>query len=153
MAELSASSPTAEAIRTRPFVFREGTVERAFEEIGLGWHQSDIALIIGHVLPGIMIRIYQEGKFSHKISGEDFIQLTADAMERMQTEEFSVEILNRMPEKVFGVGMHRYIGPDGEKDRAFVTYTLKKIAGKWIIVEAGFSRLQRPQEDSSAPGR
>lgn len=124
---------------TEVFVFWPGTAERAFEEIGRGWLHGDIRPIAHHVSPETDVRIFQNGTLSHTMKGSEFIELTEDAMHRLETTDFSIQILTRLDAKVFSKGMHKYVGPDGGNRETTVTYTLKKIADDWIIVEAGFA--------------
>jgi hypothetical protein len=118
---------------------KAGSADAALRDICLGWITGDPKLIKAHVRTNTPVRIYNRGKLSHKMTGREFLELTSDAVTRMETRDFRLKPLSFKNNKVYSSGVHTYVGKDELVRKTRLNYTLKKLGNVWTIVEVGYS--------------
>jgi hypothetical protein len=121
------------------------TGRQAVDRICEAWLQNDPNLLVWLLgQANDKIRIKQDGILSEKITTQEFLDRTVDAMDTLETEEFVLRITERRWNKIIAEGQHVYRLPDGTLEQRDVSFTLKaNIFHPWVITEIGYSTIPR----------
>jgi hypothetical protein len=110
----------------------------AVADIRAAWMNGDMERFQKRVGGDRRVRIYLRGAYKYSISTADFVQMTRDAMSRMDTTSFSLDTTKLLADgRAFVAGKHAYRDAEGSKREVYVSYVLEKDDGRWRIVEAG----------------
>jgi len=123
----------------RPQVDEYGITE-ALRDIQSAWLDANIDLI-GNYLPNDeKISVYFDNEYSYSISGNDYYEMTLDAMSTIKTVsmDFDDPIWINANE-VFFTGRHVFYNPDNERQTVYVSYRLHRYGGSWTIIAVGSS--------------
>jgi hypothetical protein len=119
---------------------REETLNDAIEDMRRAWLNGDYARFRARVREDGKVRIYLKGKYQYSVDGQDFGQMTHDAMTRIDTTGFELDQVQKTGEnRAFVSGKHTYVDPDKSKREVYVSYGLVREKGHWHISEAGSS--------------
>jgi hypothetical protein len=134
----SAPEPaSAEYYLVRP---KAETLEDAVQDIRRAWLNGDFSRLRSRVKEDGRVRIYLKGKYQYSVAGDDFNQMTRDAMTRIDTTGFDLDRVTTVGEgRAFAAGKHSYIDPDKSRREVYVSYGLAQEGGRWLITEAGSS--------------
>ena len=87
---------------------------------------------------GDKIAVLLGNKYDYSIDSDDYLSMTHDALEDMQTNSF---VWNKVRERSDGTytafGTHRYTDSSGSTKTVYVSYTLEKIGREYYIIEVG----------------
>lgn len=127
-------------------------LNEAFADIRAAFLAGRFDLIQAHVAPKENVAVFLDGKYDYSISGDDYLQITHDALESLQTVGFVWDRARpRSDGSVTGFAQHTFYQPpasglpDGDQDLAdpmktvYVTFTLRKQSGVYYITEVGSS--------------
>jgi hypothetical protein len=110
----------------------------AVEDLRKAWLNGDFERMKTRIRNDGKVRIYLRGKYKYSISAGDFVQMTRDAMSRIDTTSFELNAPQHLEDgRAFVSGKHTYRDPDGEKQEVYVSYVLERDGGRWKIIEAG----------------
>jgi hypothetical protein len=119
---------------------RVETLNDAIEDIRRAWLNGDYSRFRSRVKEDARVRIYLKGKYQYSVAGEDFGQMTRDAMTRIDTTGFELDrVTPSGANRAFASGRHIYVDPDKQKREVYVSYGLARENGRWLITEAGSS--------------
>jgi hypothetical protein len=117
---------------------KEESLSDALSDLRAAWMNGDLERFRARVAGEGRVRIYLRGAYKYSISNADFVQMTRDAMSRMDTTAFELDTKRLLADgRAFVAGKHTYRDADGEKREVYVSYALQKEGGRWKVVEAG----------------
>lgn len=120
--------------------YRYKDLDLALGDIRSSWISSRYDLLERHVMPNDKIAIFLDGEYDYSIDGSDYLAMTRDALEELQTTSFVWDKVRRRDDNtVTAFGTHRFYGESGEVKTVYVSYTLDKIGGNYYVVEVGSS--------------
>ena len=132
-----------------PVVIREGyyldrrttsELDYALSDIRDAWLNGRSDLIADHVRNGRQIAVLLDGRYDYSIEPDDYVQMTTDAIDQMQTVSFTWESVRQRTDGAFtAFAKHTYRDSDGTVKTIYVSYTLRSIGGSYIIEEVGSS--------------
>jgi hypothetical protein len=127
---------------------REETLNDAIEDMRRAWLNGDYSRFRARVREDGKVRIYLKGKYQYSVDGQDFGQMTHDAMTRIDTTGFELDQVQKNGEnRAFVSGKHTYVDPDKSKRDVYVSYGLVREKGRWRITEAGSSSAPIAKHD------
>jgi hypothetical protein len=112
----------------------------ALDDIKDAWMSGDYTGMVAHVDTGKTIAIYLDGKYSYSLPGKDYRDMTRDAIKHIETSDFQIYKVEKRSDGAYtAFGKHEFTDVDGNAKTAYVSYTLVKSGGRWIIVASGSS--------------
>lgn len=109
-------------------------------DIQRAWRYNSPDLIRRHLRFDMFVAVYLRGKYAYSIPAEDYYTMTLDAMRNTRTVRFAFdEIRKRTNDAYVLYGQHVYEDEDGHLRTTYISYTLERIGGEWIITEVGSS--------------
>lgn len=119
---------------------RYEALDEALADIRGAWLGGRFDLIERHVRPCERIAIFLDGRYDYSVEGNDYLQMTHDAVEDLQTSSFVWDnIRKRSDGTVTAFATHRFYESDSYTNTVYVSYTLKKIGSEYYITEVGSS--------------
>jgi len=116
------------------------TLQGALQDVRRAWLNGDYGRFRARVKEDGRVRIFLKGKYQYAVGGDDFGQMTRDAMTRIDTTSFELDRVNNIGEdRAFASGKHTYLDPEQNKREVYVSYGLARENGRWLITEAGSS--------------
>lgn len=105
------------------------------------WKLRDIRFLERYVRSGGYIAVYLDGKYAYSLPGEDYLEMTRDALRAIKTEEITFYQVNQRGTNQLVVrGEHRYIDEaTGMVKVVYVSYTFERAEGRWYLSEVGSS--------------
>lgn len=117
---------------------REPGLERAVEDLHAAFRYGNIELLVPLTDPNIRIAIFQRGKYEYSLNANDYLDMTRDAMQAIDTIQFDLYRIRRRAEDVYVVsGKHVYRNPEGERRTVYVSFVLERLSGRWVITQVG----------------
>lgn len=124
------------------YLARRDTVglDNALSDIRNAWLGGRFDLIKDHVSTGEKIAVLLDGKYDYSVDADDYIKMTSDAVDQIQTISFTWETTRQRTDGDYtAFGKHIYRDSSGTTKTVYVSYTLSRIGGDYIIVEVGSS--------------
>jgi hypothetical protein len=119
---------------------REPGLERAVEDLHTAFRYANIELLVHLTDPNIRIAIFQRGKYEYSLNANDYLDMTRDAMQAIDTIQFDLYRIRQRAEGVYVVsGKHVYRNPEGERRTVYVSFVLERLSGRWVITQVGTS--------------
>lgn len=116
-------------------------LDEALSDIRTAWTSGRIDLIERHVRDDVKIAVLLDRKYDYSIDSEDYVDMTRDAMEQMETISFFWQSVKQRTDDAYtAFGQHVYRDSTGVRNTVYVSYTLEQIRGRYIITEVGSSR-------------
>lgn len=137
-----------------PRLWADGTHEAAFADIERAWAKRDLAPLRRHVRDGgTQISVSLNGRYAYSLASRDFLRLTRDALARLDTLSFRFTRLRKANNgDVTAYGRHVYrtrgrapVPATTAKKTVYVSYTLRRQSGRWVIVGVGSSPKPPPK--------
>jgi len=118
-----------------------GSIDWALKEIREAWLRGDVDRIERYVERDRRIHVYLDGKYNYSIEGGDYLDMTRDEMARIDTVDLDFYSVRRRGDDTYvAYGAHTFYDPDGSRKTVYVSYTLEKIHGDWVLTEVGSSK-------------
>ena len=118
-------------------------LDRALEDIKYSWESGRFDLLERHVRSYSTIAVALDGRYDYSISGEDYLEMTHDALEDIQTVDFVWEkIRDHNDGSLTAYARHTYYDSSRYDKVVFTSYELERFDGNYIITEVD-SSLQR----------
>ncbi len=115
-------------------------LEGALADIRRAWTDGRLDLIQNHVRASQSIAVLLDGRYDYTIESGDYIDMTADAMDDMETVSFTWEkVRERTNGDYTAMARHVFYDDDGYIRTVYVTYNLRRYAGGYVITEVGSS--------------
>lgn len=137
------SAPRTEALKEDFYLGANGRVEAlpdALDDVRKAWLNGDFERLRARFKADGAVRIFPTGKFKYSVATGDFLGAIKDAMTRIDTVAFELERpKSEEAGRAFVAGKHTFLDSEKKKQETYVSYTLQRIEGKWLIVEAGSS--------------
>ena len=99
-----------EAKTALKYAFPEGSYQAAFGDIALAWKDGSVAPLRKHIRDNdTKIGVSLKGKYSYSIASSDYVQITRDALDRLQTNSFEFTRIRKAKNgDVTAYGKHVY---------------------------------------------
>lgn len=119
-------------------------LRNALRDLARFWEDGDAQALRRRVAPDLDVAVFEGEKFSYSLRRADFLALSADALERVNTVSFRfVSVRDRNDGLVNAYGTHVYrvkSGEDAGRVRmANVRYTLAFVDGDWYVSAVSLS--------------
>ena len=115
-------------------------LDDALADIRSAWISGRYDLVERHVMSEDKVAVFLDGRYDYSIDGEDYLLMTRDAIEDMETVSFVWdEVKQRSDNTVTAFGTHKYYDAAGATRSVYVSYTLDKVGSRYYIVEIGSS--------------
>lgn len=112
----------------------------ALDDIRNGWTGGNDDLILKHIDPSTKVAIYLDGKYSYSVPGDDYTTMTRDAIGAIKTVDFSFYKVEARSDGAYTVyGKHEFNDENDNRKVVYISYTLSKTNGSWLITAAGSS--------------
>ena len=132
-----------------PVVIREGyyldrrttsELDYALSDIRSAWLDGRSDLIASHVRTGQQIAVLLDGHYDYSIEPDDYVQMTGDAIDQMQTISFTWQSVRQRTDGAYtAFGKHTYRDSEETVKTVYVSYALRWIGGSYFIEEVGSS--------------
>ncbi|MCW5934465.1 MAG: hypothetical protein KIT45_09245 [Fimbriimonadia bacterium] len=115
--------------------------ERLLTDLRNAWTMRDSLLIEKYVRQTGYVSIFLDGQYAYSISGQDYIDLTRDAIRNVRTQSIRLDRLTRRSDDQYVVyGTHEYIDDlTGMARRVYLMYAFQRDGDRWTLIEAGSS--------------
>lgn len=117
-----------------------GSLEEALLDIEATWREEDPEFLMWHVHPTSNVAVHYRGRYSHSLTPRQIFKLTAEGLARTETTQFRFTSVDRHGFEARAKAVHRFIGPDGNRRTAYLTYFFEKVRGRWIVKRIDFSK-------------
>lgn len=115
-------------------------LERALSDIKESWISNRYDLIERHVRSYSKIAVSIDGRYEYAIDGEDYLNMTYDALDNISTVDFNWErIRDNLNGTVTAYARHTYYDESRSAKVLYLSYELDKIDGNYIITEVDSS--------------
>ncbi len=82
--------------------------------------------------------IFLQGRYQYSMAGNNYVDLTRDAIGAMQTTSFTLQYLHQRAPGVFSAcGQHQYTDSSGATRIVYVSFVLQDISGQWTLTQVG----------------
>lgn len=123
----------------------EPGLANAIDQLTETFQDGNINALVTLIDPNIDIAVYERGQYKYSMSGDNYLDLTRDAIKSTQTVQFSIDYLHQTSPTVFTAsGRHIYRDPYGNQQTIYVSFGLQDFSGQWTLtqVETAPSRYQ-----------
>jgi hypothetical protein len=115
---------------------RDSDFQRTIDDIEDAFRNGDIELLAEHVSNSTKIAIYNSEKYEYSLDGNDYLDMTRDALKSMDTVRFDLyRIRERRPGVYVASGAHEYKNSKGDMKRVLISIGLERRDGRWIITQ------------------
>ena len=119
---------------------RNSNLDQAMSDIRAAWTQSRSDLMRNHVSSVREIAVLLDGKYDYSINSDDYIAMTSDAIEEIQTVSFTWDSVRQRTDGTYtAFGKHIFRDSSGDIKTIYVSYTLRSIVSKYVISEVDSS--------------
>ncbi len=133
--------PTPVVIRTGGYYLSDNgnqALDNALSDIRDAWMDSRLDLLSNHVEEDESVAVLLDGSYDYSLEPDDYVQMTSDAMEQMQTASFTwTTVRHRRDGAYTAFGKHVYYDADNRQKTVYVSYTLQWEGGAYWITEVG----------------
>jgi len=114
-------------------------LDDALADIRSAWIAERFDLIQRHVLAGRRIQVFLDGNYDYTISSDDYLSMTRDALEDMETVSFIWDkVREREDGQITAFGSHTYRA-NGAEHTVYISYTVMRVENKYYVTEVGSS--------------
>lgn len=119
----------------------DAALDSALTDIRSAWMDGRFDLLQNRVSSSQMIAVLLDGRYEYSLRADDYVQMSYDAIDLIQTSAFVWErVKQRTDGSYTAFGKHSYYSDSRMKQTTYVSYTFRKIGGKYVITEVGSSR-------------
>jgi hypothetical protein len=114
----------------------EPGLSNALDELAETFQNGNIDGIAVLVDPNVSIAIYQRGHYQYSLSPDDYMDITRDSIQSLQTVQFSLTAVHQRAPGVFSAcGTHTYRDQNGNEQTVWVSFVLQDISGQWTLTQ------------------
>jgi hypothetical protein len=115
-------------------------LDDTLSDIRKAWIDGRPDLIKDHVNSSGEIAILLDGSYDYSVNPDDYMQMTSDAIDQMQTVSFTWQSVRRRSDGDYtAYAKHTYRDDSGDRKTVYVSYTLERDGGEYVIDEVGSS--------------
>lgn len=115
-------------------------LDDTLSDIRKAWIDGRPDLIQDHVSSSDQIAILLDGSYDYSVNADDYMQMTSDAIDQMQTVSFTWQGVRRRSDGDYtAFAKHTYRDDSGDRKTVYVSYTLERSGGDYTIDEVGSS--------------
>lgn len=114
----------------------EPGLANAVDELRATFQDGNINALVTLIDPNTSIAIYERGQYKYSMSGDDYLDLTRDAIKSTPTVQFSIDYLHQTsPTSFTASGRHVYRDGYGNEQTMYVSFVLQDISGQWTLTQ------------------
>jgi len=118
----------------------EPGLNNALDELVETFQGGNIDGLVSLINPNMQVAIFMHGKYRYSLHANDYIDMTRDTIQSIQTVQFTLDYLHQRSPTVFCVsGQHTYNDKDGNSRSVYVSFVLQDIGGLWTLTQVGTS--------------
>jgi len=118
----------------------EPGLNAALDELTETFQSGNIDGVVSLVNPNMRVAVFERGKYQYSLEGNDFVDMTRDAIGSTQTISFTLQSLRQRTPGVFCCsGTHTYTGQNGKTRTVYVSFVLQDLSGLWTLTQVGTS--------------
>lgn len=115
-------------------------LDEALADIRSAWIAGRYDLIANHIRSYDSIAVFDDGSYDYSINGQDYLDMTRDAVEDLQTASFVWDgVRQRSDGSVTAFATHKYYDGSGYIKTVYVSYTMQRIGSGYYVTEVGSS--------------
>jgi len=119
---------------------RNQALDDTLADIRSAWVAGRFDLIQRHVTSNGKIAVLLDGEYDYSIEADDYLRMTRDAIEHMDTVSFVWDcVRERSDGGVTAFASHVYYDSSGREKTVYVSYTLQRYGSAYYITEVGSS--------------
>jgi hypothetical protein len=119
---------------------KEPGLNNALDELTETFQGGNIDGIVSLINPNMQVAIFERNSYQYSLHANDYIDMTRDMIQSIQTVQFSLDYLHQRSPTVFTIsGQHVYKDQTGNSRSVYVTFVLQDIGGLWTLTQAGTS--------------
>jgi hypothetical protein len=112
----------------------------ALDELTETFQNGNIDGLVALIDPNMSIAIYLRGHYKYSLPANDYIDLTRDTVQSIQTVQFTLEYLHQRAPGVFSAsGRHTFKDQSGQVQTVWLSFVLQDISGQWTLTQVGTS--------------
>ncbi|MCL5103647.1 MAG: hypothetical protein M1133_05975 [Armatimonadetes bacterium] len=124
----------------RPIAINAVGLEIAMADIREAWLDGRPDLIDRHLSGSQRIAVLLDGRYDYSVDADDYNQMTSDAIDEVRTISFTWESVRQRTDGDFtAFGRHVFRDSSDIIRTLYVSYTLSRIGGDYVITEVGTS--------------
>ena len=117
---------------------QEPGLMNALDEITEAFREGNIDALVPLVDPNTMIAVYERGQYKYSISANDYLDLTRDALNSIDTVNFTLDYLHKDAPGVYSAsGRQEYRDNNGQLQTMNVSFVLESVSGEWTLTQVG----------------
>lgn len=118
---------------------------QAFSDIARSWLRSDIGLLKKYLSASVKVDVLSQGAYEYSIDPDKLAEATDSVYDTLATQSFDFQTLRSLQNgDITGYARHVYMVRDGSPTPTsrtmYVSYTLGKRSGAWVIVAVDSSQ-------------
>lgn len=119
---------------------KEPGLNNALDELTETFQGGNIDGIVSLINPNLNIAVFMHNQYRYSLHANDYIDMTRDMLQSIQTVSFSLDYLHQRSPTVFTVsGEHVYQDSSGNTRTVYVSFVLQDIGGLWTLTQAATS--------------
>lgn len=119
---------------------KEPGLNNALDELTETFQGGNIDGIVSLINPNLQVAVFERNQYQYSLHANDYIDMTRDMIQSIQTVQFSLDYLHQRSPTVFCVsGQHVYNDKSGNSRSVYVTFVLQDIGGLWTLTQVGTS--------------
>lgn len=107
----------------------------AVDELTETFQNGNIDAMASLVDPNVRVAIFLRGHYRYSLTADDFLDLTRDAIQSTQNQEFVLDYLHQPAPGVFTVSGHQVYTVNGGTRTVYVSYALQDVGGQWTLTQ------------------
>lgn len=117
---------------------REPGLANAVDELNEAFGRGDIDALVALIDPNTKIAIFERGQYQYSLAPDDFVDMTRDALQSIQTTAFDLTRIHERAAGVYAVsGEHVYQDASGHTRTVYVSYVLEATDDTWTLTQVG----------------
>lgn len=119
---------------------KEPGLNNALDELTETFQGGNIDGIVSLINPNLNVAIFMHNQYRYSLHANDYIDMTRDLIQSVQTVSFSLDYLHQRSPTVFTVsGEHVYQDQNGNSRTVYMSFVLQDIGGLWTLTQVGTS--------------
>ena len=113
-------------------------LQTALQELAEAFQGGNIDSLVPLVDKNTPIAVYERGTYKYTMSSDDYLDLTRDALENIQSVSFQIDSLHEVSTDTFSAsGVQQYKDKNGKVQSMYLSFVLKDIDGRWTLIQVG----------------
>jgi hypothetical protein len=113
-------------------------LNNALDELTETFQGGNIDGVVSLINPNLNVAVFMHNQYRYSLHADDYIDMTRDMLQSIQTVQFSLDYLHQRSPTVFcASGRHVYQDQNGNQRTVYVSFVLQDIGGLWTLTQVG----------------